>query len=77
MTTDERAIMLEHVAYWTDQMKQGRVHVFGPVLDPNGVYGIGVVEVDSQADVEELIQHDPATGINNYEVYPMKAVLPS
>jgi uncharacterized protein YciI len=77
MTADERAIMLQHVAYWTDQMKQGKVHVFGPVLDPQGVYGIGVVEVDREEDVEELIEHDPATKINNYEVYPMRAVLPS
>jgi uncharacterized protein YciI len=77
MTADERAIMLQHVAYWTDQMKQGKVHVFGPVLDPHGAYGIGVVEVDREEDVEELIEHDPATKINNYEVYPMRAVLPS
>ena len=46
MTPDERAIMQQHVVYWTDLMKQGKVHVFGPVLDPNGIYGIGVVEVE-------------------------------
>jgi uncharacterized protein YciI len=77
MTPDERAIMQQHVVYWTDLMKQGKVHVFGPVLDPNGIYGIGVVEVDSQEDVDKLIQQDPATKINRYEAYPMKAVLPS
>jgi uncharacterized protein len=77
MSAEERAIMQEHVGYWSELMKQGKVHVYGPVLDPAGVYGIGIVEADSMAEVDELIELDPATKINRYEVFAMRAVLPS
>jgi uncharacterized protein YciI len=58
-------------------MRQGKVHVFGPVFDPNGAYGMGVVEMESEAEVNEFIAGDPASKINRYEVYAMRAVLPS
>jgi uncharacterized protein len=77
MSPEERAIMQQHIGYWTDLMRQGKVHVFGPVFDPSGPYGMGVVELDDEAQVNELIAHDPATKINKYEVYAMRAVLPS
>jgi len=38
MTAGERAIMLQHVAYWTDLMNKGLVAVLGPVMDPKEVY---------------------------------------
>ncbi|MBV8390573.1 MAG: hypothetical protein JO080_12285 [Mucilaginibacter sp.] len=76
MTPEERAIMLQHVAYWTDLMNKGLVVVFGPVMDPKEVYGIGVVEVDSEEQLNELIKNDPATNINRYEHYLMRAVVP-
>ena len=34
MTNEERAIMQQHVGYWSDLMNKGLVVVFGPVLDP-------------------------------------------
>ncbi len=77
MSADERAIMQQHVGYWTDLMKQGKAHVFGPVFDPSGPYGMGIVEVNNEAEVNDLVANDPATKINRYEIYPMKAVLPS
>jgi hypothetical protein len=75
MTAKERAVMLQHVAYWTDLMHKGLVVVFGPVMDPKQVYGMGVVEVPGEEQLKELIKSDPATGINNYEYYPMRAVV--
>jgi uncharacterized protein len=36
--------------------------VFGPVLDPNGVYGLGIVAVDNEERVSGLISKDPASG---------------
>ena len=76
MTTEERAIMLQHVTYWADLMNKGLVIVFGPVMDPKAVYGIGVVEVDSEEQLQDLIKNDPAASINYYEYYPMRAVVP-
>ena len=77
MTAGERAIMLQHVAYWTDLLNKALVVVFGPVMDPKEVYGVGVVEVDNEEQLKGLIDNDPAASINNYEYYPMRAVMPS
>jgi len=77
MTDDERAIMQQHVAYWGDLMNKGRVVVYGPVMDPKGPFGMGVVEADDEEQLKEFIRHDPAATINNYEYYPMRAVIPA
>ena len=76
MTTEERAVMMQHVAYWTELMNKGLVVVFGPVMDPKEVYGVGVVEVEAEEQLKELIENDPATSINRYEYYAMRAVIP-
>ena len=76
MTDEERSIMQQHVAFWMDLMKQGKVVVFGPVLDPASVYGLGVVEMDND-EVKQVTMDDPAAKINRYEYYPMMAVTPS
>jgi uncharacterized protein YciI len=77
MTDEERAIMMKHVAYWTDIMNQGKVLAFGPVLDPSEVYGLGIISVGSEQEVEDLIANDPASKINRYEYFPMKAIVPA
>ena len=74
MSTDEKAIMQQHVAYWMELLNQGIAIVFGPVLDPKGGYGAGVVSVDNVEHLQQIIASDPANGLNNYEYYPMKAV---
>jgi len=76
MTAEERAIMMQHVAYWADLMNKGLVVAFGPVMDPKEVYGVGIVEVEDEEQLKELIKNDPATSINRYEYYPMRAVIP-
>lgn len=77
MTDDERATMGAHLAYWTEFMNQGKVVVFGPVMDPSGVYGFGVLVVDSEEEVKSFIAGDPAGKINKYEYYLMMAVVPA
>ena len=74
MTQDERNIMMQHVAYWTELMNRNIAIVFGPVMDPDGPYGVGVVEVDSEEEVDILIENDPANGLNRYEKFPMRVV---
>ncbi len=77
MTPEERAVMNQHVAYWTARQKEGKVPVFGPVFDPAGAYGIGVVEVPSEDEARALRAGDPvvATGLYREEIYPMHAVI--
>jgi uncharacterized protein YciI len=74
MTTEERAIMQQHVAYWNSYVLDGTVIVLGPVMDPKGGYGVAVVSVESAEHLQQLIAADPANGLNQYEVYPMRAV---
>ena len=63
--------MTRHVAYWSEQAARGIAIVFGPVMDPEGVYGIGVYEVADEAEMRNLLDHDPANGLLHYIVLPM------
>lgn len=76
MTEEERLIMKQHVDFWKEYMSRGKVLIFGPVLDQEGVYGLGVLSVDDEQEVRDLIANDPATKINRYEYFPMRAVVP-
>ncbi|MGH2566251.1 MAG: YciI family protein, partial [Ginsengibacter sp.] len=64
------------IVYWKDYMSKGMVIVFGPVMDPKGTYGMGIIEADNEEQVKKFNEGDPASKINNYEFYPMRAVLP-
>jgi uncharacterized protein YciI len=75
MTPEERAIMQQHVVYWRGLMAKGKVIVFGPVLDPAAVYGLGIIEVENEDEVKAFIAGDPAGSINTYEYYQMMAVV--
>jgi len=71
MTPDERAVMERHVAYWSGKAARGIAIVFGPVMDPQGVYGIGVYQVQNEAEMNDLLKEDPANGLLRYQVLPM------
>jgi len=77
MTEKERNIMKQHAAYWRDKTDKGIAVVYGPVLDPRGVYGLGIIEVEDESQAHTLAANDPAakTGLQRFEVYPMRAVL--
>ena len=74
MSDEERAVMQKHVAYWKPYVDDGTVIVLGPVMDPKGGYGIAVVAVDSEEQLNEIVKNDPANGMNSYEIYMMMAV---
>jgi uncharacterized protein YciI len=76
MNDEEKSIMQQHVSYWREHMSKGKVIVFGPVIDPKAIYGFGVVTADDEQEVEDFIAGDPANKINNYEYYPMLAIIP-
>ena len=78
MTAEERAVMSKHVVYWSEKAKQGTAIVFGPVMDPKGVYGIEIYQVQDEAAMWDMLDHDPAKGLLKYEVLPMaRAVIGS
>ena len=77
MNEEEIAVMKEHIVYWKELMNQGSVIAFGPVMDPREIYGLGIILANDEQEVAEIIANDPAGRINNYEYFPMRAVLPA
>jgi uncharacterized protein YndB with AHSA1/START domain len=74
MNEEERAMMLEHGAYWAGHLAAGRAVVYGPVADPKGGWGLGVVRVADDAELEALKAGDPAIRAGrglSYEALPM------
>jgi hypothetical protein len=74
MTDSERAIMGQHGEYWRRQLAAGKVIVFGPVADPKGPWGLGVLRVQDEAEVRRFEAEDPAVQLipgMHYEVLPM------
>jgi uncharacterized protein YciI len=79
MTEEETATMQEHVGYWSGLGEKGIAVVFGPVLDPNGNWGLGVLEAATIDDAEAIRDEDPAvrSGLCTAEILPMAvAVIP-
>jgi uncharacterized protein YciI len=74
MTPEERGIMLAHVSYWSGKVATGNALAFGPVADPKGGYGIGIIKVSDLAEMEALREADPAMQARvgfSYDVLPM------
>ncbi len=73
MTEAEQAMMGEHAAYWTNLFEEGRVVVFGVVIEHAGAWGLAVVEAEAEDDVRALAYDDPAveTRLCTFEIGAM------
>jgi uncharacterized protein len=73
MTDAEAATMEQHFAYWRRFEQRGIVVVLGPVLDPSGTWGLGVIAGGDPNDINALGAEDPAvkSGMSTFEVYAM------
>jgi hypothetical protein len=60
ITPAEALIMREHAGYWRALLDRNKAVVLGPVLDPSGVYGIGVIRCDGESEARALAAGDPA-----------------
>jgi len=77
MNEVEKALMQEHLVYWKEHLQKGDVVVFGPVMDPAGTYGMGVVEAADEGGARAFVAGDPTMEANcgfKCEIYPMRAV---
>jgi uncharacterized protein len=77
MNDDEKKLMQRHALYWKARQDKGEVVVFGPVLDPNGPYGMGVVAASDDAAARAFADGDPAitAGVGfRCEISPMRAI---
>jgi uncharacterized protein YndB with AHSA1/START domain/uncharacterized protein YciI len=74
MNQDEKKMMGEHAAFWRKLLEEGVAVAFGPVADPKGGWGVGIIEVDDASEVKRIEANDPAirSGLGlRYEVLPM------
>jgi uncharacterized protein YciI len=77
MSESEKALMHEHFLYWKGCQDNGDVLVFGPVMDPNGPYGMGIVSAADDSAARAFASADPAMQANigfKCEIHPMRAV---
>lgn len=72
LTDDEMATMGQHAGYWYENHADALV-AFGPVMDPNGSWGLAVVEATDADQVRAWADEDPAVagGMCTYEVHPL------
>ena len=74
MTPEERKVMQAHAGYWRELLGKGHAIVFGPVNDPKGGWGLGVIRAASAEELHQLKDRDPVILANigfSYEVLPM------
>jgi uncharacterized protein YndB with AHSA1/START domain len=64
MSAEERALMGEHAKYWGRKLGEGVVAAFGPVLDPQGAWGLGLVRANDEAELRSFEQGDPVIAAN-------------
>jgi uncharacterized protein YciI len=69
----EGKLMQDHVAYWRGLGDKRTVLIFGPVLDPDGMYGIAIIETNDETVVQDIGKNDPAIKAEvgfRFETYP-------
>jgi hypothetical protein len=74
MSGEERSVMLAHQDYWLPHVNAGLVLVMGPVLDPEGAYGVMIVNTPALKMLEDWQRQDPVmlAGLGfAFENYPM------
>lgn len=78
MTPDEAQLLGVHAAYWKTMLDRGVAIAFGPVVDPSGSWGPGIVKVDDEKEARALAAADPAVTADRgfrYEFFPMLTVI--
>jgi uncharacterized protein YndB with AHSA1/START domain len=74
MTPEEGAVMQAHGAYWRQKLTEGVAVLFGPVADPKGAWGVGIVRAKDEAAVRAFEAADPVVTSGRgfrYEILPM------
>lgn len=74
ITPEEMATMKRHSDYYAVHFQAGRILVYGPVMAAGGAYGMGVLDVENEAEARALVEADPSIteGLNRYELWPMR-----
>ena len=60
MDDDEQELMRQHVTYMSEYFEAGTVLAYGPVQDPEGWFGIALLEVLHQDEAVQFAENDPS-----------------
>jgi uncharacterized protein YndB with AHSA1/START domain len=63
-TPEELNAMRAHALYWKGKVGEGKAIVLGPVADPAGAWGVGVLRATDLAEAEALCAADPVIAEN-------------
>ncbi|MGA2047358.1 MAG: YciI family protein [Terracidiphilus sp.] len=76
ITPDEAVSMEQHRVYWAEHFAAGQILAYGPVLAPGGAFGLGILEVQDEAEARKFGENDPSVlaGLNSFEIHPMHVV---
>ncbi len=71
LTPAEQQAMAAHQDYWQRLLAEGRVVVYGPVADPEGVWGVGVLRATDRAEALAIADRAPSVlaGVNTFDVF--------
>jgi uncharacterized protein len=74
MTDEEKILMDEHGAYFQQQFDAGKLLLYGPVMAPDGAFGLAILEVADEVEARQFGENDPSVraGLNRWELYPMQ-----
>ena len=66
--------MKQHGQYFREHFTAGTVLLYGPVTTNNGTFGLGILEVDDEAEARRFGENDPSVraGLNRFEIYPIQ-----
>jgi uncharacterized protein YciI len=73
-TEDEQRIVSDHYAYLVGLRDAGKLVVAGPSIVEGDTFGIGVLDVDDESEVQAIVAADPAvsSGTMTAEVRPLR-----
>lgn len=78
MTPVEAKFMQQHAEYWRALLAGDRAIVLGPVMDPAGAYGIGVILAPDIAEARAMAAEDPVIKAQlgfRAEIHPMASAM--
>lgn len=73
MTVDEKDWMKQHGEFLDELLEKGQIIAHGPVMDPNGGYGVSLYQIADELEIEAITAEDPIVknGAGRYEHYRM------
>ncbi|MGN6830036.1 YciI family protein [Paucibacter sp. M5-1] len=73
LSAEERDLMKRHGDFMNDLLARGMIVAHGPVMEPDGGYGVSLYQITDEQDITALTSEDPMvkSGIGHYEHHAM------